>query len=305
MSNQQWNLSNAPRLDGRTVVVTGASSGLGLASTKHLARLGAHVVMACRNPAKAALARGSVHASCPTASLEVQQLDLSRLTSVRQFSERLLASGQRIDVLMNNAGVMATDRLTTEDGFDLQFGTNHLGHFALTGLLLPRLLENPDGARVVTVSSMGHRAGRMHLDDPNFERRQYQRWGAYFESKLANLLFSAELSRRLQAAGSGVLAVAAHPGSAATELGKVGTSATNAVMRRAFGAVLRGPDAGAEAQVRAATDPMLAPGAFVGPRWGIAGAPRLETPSRQARSIDDAVELWELSERLTGVTYPT
>ena len=144
----------------------------------------------------------------------------------------------------------------------------------------------------------------MNLRDPHFERRRYRRWGAYFQSKLANLLFTAELSRRLEGAKSSVTAVAAHPGSAATELGKVGTSASNAVLRKAFGAVLRGPDTGAESQVRAATDPSLAPGAFVGPRWGIAGTPRLETPSRRARNIGDAIALWEYSETATGVTFP-
>jgi len=304
MSRQRWAIDDIPRLDGRTVVVTGANSGLGLASTVHLARAGASVVMACRNPERAARAADQVRAACPSADLHLRSLDLSDLRSIRAFADGLSADHPHVDVLLNNAGVMAVDRGRTADGFETQFGTNHLGHFALTGLLLPLLADNPRGARVVNVSSMGHRAGRVNLADPHFDQRRYQRWGAYFQSKLANLLFTAELHRRLSAASSSVTALAAHPGSAATELGKVGTSPTNWVIRKAFGAVLRGPDVGAHAQVVAAAAPNVDAGVLIGPRWMLAGAPTVETPSRRARSMHDAHALWELSERLTGVVYP-
>jgi len=303
VSNIGWAPERAPRMDGRTVMITGANSGLGLASARHLSALGANIVMACRNADKAALAAESLRAGSPAVRIEVRSLDLSSLDSIRRFATGLLDTDTRVDVLMNNAGVMATDQRATEDGFDLQFGTNHLGHFALTGLLLPLLAANPDGARIVNVSSLGHRAGRMHLNDPNFEHRPYRRWGAYFESKLANLLFTAELHRRLEAAGSTVTALAAHPGTASTELGKDGTSTTNWVIRNFFGALVRGPVSGARSQVRAAVDPAARGGQFYGPALMVAGPPRLETPSRRARRADDAKTLWDLSERLTGIAY--
>jgi len=282
MAAAKWTAADIPDQTGRTVVITGANSGLGRASASMLAGAGAHVILACRNAQKATKAADELRSTHPST---------------------LVASGQRIDLLMNNAGIMAVDRGTTEDGFELQFGVNHLGHFALTGLLLPVLLANPDGARIVNVSSMGHRAGRMDLDDPNAEHRQYRRWPAYFQSKLANLLFTAELHQRLSRSNSRVLAIAAHPGTATTELGKVGSSASNWVIRRAFFAMVRGPEPGALSQVRAATDPTVRGGDYFGPRWMMAGRPQLETPSKRARSTTDAARLWELSERLTGVTY--
>lgn len=304
MSRMRWGGQELPRLDGKTVVVTGASSGLGLESARHLARSGATVVMACRNAERAGRAVSSIRSTVPTADLDVLELDLANLTSVRSFTERLSEQHPVVDVLMNNAGVMAVDSGRTVDGFETQFGTNHLGHFALTGLLLPQLMANPSGARIVNVSSMGHRAGRLDLRDPNYDARRYQRWGAYFQSKLANLLFTAELQRRLVAAGSTAWTVAAHPGSAATDLGKVGSSPTNWVIRQAFSAVVRGPDAGSLSQVIAAVAPDVRPGGLIGPRWMMAGAPSVETPSKRARDEELARELWRLSERLTGVAYP-
>lgn len=304
MSMKQWSIDDLPRLDGKTAVITGANSGLGLASTLHLARAGATVVMACRSPERAAGAADRVRSACPAADLHIRSLDLSNLGSVRAFASALTDEFAHPDILLNNAGVMAVDHGRTADGFETQFGTNHLGHFALTGLLLPALMSNPSGARIVNVSSMGHRAGRMNLDDPHFDQRRYQRWGAYFQSKLANLLFTAELHRRLAAAAAPVTALAAHPGSASTELGKVGSSASNWVLRKAFGAVMRGPETGAHAQVVAASAADVVGGTLIGPRWMIAGVPVQETPSKRARNESDARALWLLSERLTGVTYP-
>lgn len=303
MAEPKWTAADIPDQTGRTVVITGANSGLGRASASMLAGAGAHVVMACRNPDKAARAASDLRRAHPHASIEVRELDLASLASVRSFAAGLVETGLVVDVLMNNAGIMAVDRGTTADGFEMQFGVNHLGHFALTGLLLPLLGSNPGGARIVNVSSMGHRAGRMSLDDPNAEQRRYRRWPAYFQSKLANLLFTAELHSRLSAADSGVVALAAHPGTATTELGKVGSSASNWVLRRAFGAAVRGAEPGALSQVRAATDPAARGGDYFGPRWMVAGRPQLETPSRRARNADDARRLWEISERLTGVQY--
>lgn len=303
MAEPKWTAADIPDQTGRTVVITGANSGLGRASASMLAGAGAHVVMACRNPDKAARAASDLRSAHPHASIEVRELDLASLASVRSFAAGLVETGLVVDVLMNNAGIMAVDQGTTADGFEMQFGVNHLGHFALTGLLLPLLGSNPGGARIVNVSSMGHRAGRMSLDDPNAERRNYRRWPAYFQSKLANLLFTAELHGRLSSARSGVVALAAHPGTATTELGKVGSSASNWVLRRAFGAAVRGAEPGALSQVRAATDPAARGGDYFGPRWMVAGRPQLETPSRRARNADDARRLWEISERLTGVQY--
>lgn len=301
---KRWTLADAPNLVGRTAVITGANSGLGLASTTHLAALGCDIVMACRSIDKAERAAAPLRSAHPERRIEVRQLDLSSLASIRRFAGELSDSGLQVDVLMNNAGVMATDQLTTEDGFDLQFGTNHLGHFALTGLLLPLLHSNASGARVVNVSSMVHRIGRVDLADPNYRSRRYSRWGAYAQSKLANLLFTTELHRRLVASGSSVTALAAHPGTASTELGKDGTATTNWVIRNFFGVLVRGPRSGAVAQVRACVDPSASGGTFYGPALIAAGPPRVEMPSRRARRLDDAQRLWELSEQLTGVSYP-
>lgn len=284
------------------MVVTGANSGIGLGAVRSLARTGCDVVMACRNLTKAESVAASVRRESPAATITVEQLDLADLDSVRSFAERLAGSRPSIGVLMNNAGVMAVDRSTTKQGFEMQLGTNHLGHFALTGLLLP-LLANGEG-RVVNVSSLGHRLGSMKLDDPMGERRRYSRWGAYFDSKLANLLFTRELDRRLRAAGSTVECLAAHPGTASTELGKAGDSTTNKVMRAFAPVLIRDGERGASAQVRAALDRSLVGGDFVGPRWWFFGRPVVENPARRARRDHDARRLWSISEEATGVIYP-
>lgn len=285
-----WTAADLPRQDGRTVVVTGANSGLGRVTARELARVGARVILACRDTRKGEAARAGM-----PGTVEVRALDLADLASVRTFADGLDGP---VDVLINNAGVMAVPYRLTADGFEMQLGTNHLGHYALTGLLLPRVTD-----RVVTVSSVMHRTGRMDFADLMWERR-YNRWGAYGRSKLANLLFTVELQRRLAAAGSPVLAVAAHPGYAATEL----QSHTESVQDRFMGllnrVVAQSADRGALPSLFAATQDVPG-GAYIGPDGPgeMRGAPRLVSMSRAARDPADARRLWEASEALTGVTF--
>lgn len=261
------------------------------------------MVLACRNTDKAERARLDIVASTGNDAIEVRQLDLADLRSVREFADRMLRDGELIHGLMNNAGVFALDRSRTVDGFETHFGVNHLGHFALTGLLIPSMLEVPK-SRVITVTSLGHRPGRVDLDDPMYEARPYDRWGAYFQSKLANVLFTHELSRRLESGRFSTLSVAAHPGTAHTEIGKLGSSVINRMIRRFMPILLRSGVQGARSQVRAMVDPRINTGEMIGPRLVFMGAPVPETPSRRARNIADARRLWELSEDLTGVRYP-
>jgi NAD(P)-dependent dehydrogenase (short-subunit alcohol dehydrogenase family) len=304
MNDRKWAPPGPGSLAGRRIVITGANSGIGYASASLLAAAGANIVMGCRSIERAEQAAERLRRAHPASIIDLRRLDLADLGSIRAFADSLTADGRPIDVLMNNAGVMAVDRSTTVDGFETQLGTNHLGHFALAGLLLPTLATNPDGARIVTVSSMGHRPGRLDLADPFYERRRYRRWNAYFQSKLANLLFNLELQRRLEAAGSTVVAIAAHPGTAATNLGKDGNSLSNRVIRSAFPAVVRGPEPAALSQVRAAVDPTVPAGSYLGPRWTAFGPPVTARPSRRARRTADARALWEFSEQATGISYP-
>ena len=296
----RWTAASLPDLSGTVALVTGANSGLGLAITSALAGRGARVLMACRDEQKAAGAADQVRSAQPSATVEVVPLDLASLASVRALAASLLRSEVRLDLLVNNAGLMAVDEARTADGFEMQLGVNHLGHFALTGLLAPLVLATP-ASRIVTMSSMGHRLGRMDLDDPMFERRTYRRWPAYFQSKLANLLFASELQRRLSDAGVGAQALAAHPGTTHTDLGTEGSGLTNKVMAPAM-MLGQSAEAGAQPLLRAATDPRARGGEFYGPRFIIRGRAVRETPSRRARRRDDALGLWVLSEQLTGVT---
>jgi NAD(P)-dependent dehydrogenase (short-subunit alcohol dehydrogenase family) len=300
MSQTRWTTKNISDNSGRTICITGANSGLGLEAARNLVGAGAHVIMACRNVEKAEAAAQSLRSG--KGSVEVRQLDLASLASIRQFSAQLLADGIELDGLMNNAGLMALDESRTEDGFETQIGVNHLGHFALTGLLLPSLMKRPN-SRIVNVSSMGHIPGKIHLDDLMCDRRRYSRWGAYFQSKLANILFTNELERRLRETQSTTISLAAHPGTARTELGKSGSSATNLVMRRLTPVLTRTGVQGCEAQVRAMVDPNAIGRGYYGPKYQMFGAPVKVTPSRRARNMDDARRLWEISEELTGVRY--
>jgi len=288
-----FSTKDIPDMSGRSVIVTGANSGIGRAAARALAAAGARVVLAVRD-----IGKGRSAAAGMPGQTEVRALDLARLASVRDF-----AAGWQggVDVLINNAGVMAPPLGRTSDGFELQFGTNHLGHFALTNLLLERI-----GGRVVTVSSNGHRIGSIDFDDLNWERKPYRAWRAYGQSKLANLLFTAELQRRLTAAGSPVLATAAHPGYAATNLqfhsGRRSLDVLSAVGNRLFA---QDEDGGALPTLYAAVAD-VPPNSFAGPGGFMEqrGAPKLVGRSGAAKDADVARRLWEVSEELTGVRFP-
>ncbi len=293
-----------PDQTGRLAVVTGANSGLGLVTARELARKGARVVLACRSTAKGDAARRSIEDAVPSAELVVEQLDLASLDSVRSFAERIRAEHAALDLLINNAGVMATPRRQTADGFELQFGTNHLGHFALTGLLIDRL-EGREQPRVVTMSSSMHKVGRIAFDNLGGERR-YFRWRAYSQSKLANLLFALELDRRLRAAGSATKSVAVHPGYAATNLQHTGPGRLDELLMAVPNRVIaQSEEMGALPTLYAATEPGVEGGTYVGPD-GLGeqrGHPEPVKPSSAARDEQVARRLWEVSEEMTGVRF--
>ncbi|MBX3025298.1 SDR family oxidoreductase [bacterium] len=304
-----WSEADIPDLGGRTIVITGANSGLGFEAALALAGKGAQVVLACRDQAKGRAAEEQIHARHPRARTTLMALDLSSLADIRRFAAALREAQPRLDVLMNNAGVMALPYRQTADGFEMQFGTNHLGHFALTGLLLDRLLETA-GARVVTVSSGAHRMGRIRFDDPQWAQG-YRKWPAYGQSKLANLLFAYELQRRLVAAGAGAISVAAHPGYAATNLQAAGprmqgSSFGERLMDLGNALFAQSAAMGALPQLYAAVAPEARGGAYYGPSglgelWG---HPRAVTSNARSRDAAAARRLWALSEQLTGVTFP-
>jgi NAD(P)-dependent dehydrogenase (short-subunit alcohol dehydrogenase family) len=291
-SNGKWSPEKLPSLDGRTAIVTGSNSGIGLAAARELARAGMRVVMAVRNTEK-----GEAAASGLEGTVEVRELDLADLSSVREFASGFDGD---VDLLINNAGVMAVPEARTADGFEMQIGTNHLGHFALTNLLLPQVRD-----RVVTIASGAHRMGKIDLDDLNWENRRYDRWRAYGQSKLANLLSTLELQRRLGEAGSDVIAVAAHPGWSATNLqSHTGSRLQNTVMAVGNKLWAQSDEAGAWPTLYAATQD-VAGGAYVGPDGfqEMRGHPTLVSRSGRASDEQIARKLWELSERLTGVTF--
>jgi NAD(P)-dependent dehydrogenase (short-subunit alcohol dehydrogenase family) len=304
-----WTDADVPALDGRRFAVTGANVGLGFETARVLARRGAQVTLAVRDLDKGRRARASILAEAPFARVDFARLDLADLASVRAFAEAL-AQGPAIDGLVCNAGVMALPRTSTADGFEMQMGTNHLGHFALVGLAMPALLRASRG-RVVIVSSDLHRRGRVErLDDPFFERRPYRRWQAYSQSKLANLLMVLELDRRVRAAGSPIVVTGAHPGYAATELQRRGPEARGAriegwMMALSNALIAQSAAAGAWPILRAATDPDAAGGAYYGPsRLGGMRGPAIRTePSADARDAAAARRLWAWSEQVTGVRY--
>ncbi|MEV6768506.1 oxidoreductase [Nocardia sp. NPDC051030] len=305
---RRWSADDIPDLTGKTAVVTGANSGLGLRTAEALAAKGAQVLMACRNELKAAAALESVSAAATGPKPEVLPLDLADLTSVRRAADHLDVRGGAIDILVNNAGVMALPgHIRTADGFDAQFGTNHLGHYAFTGLLLPALLRAPS-PRVVTVSSVAAWGGVINWPDPNW-RVLYIRWLAYSQSKLANLLFSAELDRRARAAGTTLTSVAAHPGLSATNLydsnGEKGLTATLAALQQRLIVSLAQSDRmGALPQLYAATMPAIPGNAYLGPAFETFGYPRRTLRNPLAYSRLQARALWRLSENLTGIEYP-
>lgn len=299
--NAKWTSDDLPGQQGRLAVVTGANTGLGFETAQVLAARGASLVLAVRNIEKGKRAAERIAETAPGANVMVQPLDLTSLDSIRAAADELRAKHPRIDLLINNAGVMLTPRQTTSDGFELQFGTNHLGHFALTGLLLEQMLPVP-GSRVVTVSSIAHRVrARINFHDLQGER-SYSRVGAYGQSKLANLMFTYELQRRLSGAAT-TIAVAAHPGLADTEL----TRNSPAIAAYLYARLISQKAAmGALPVLRAATDPGVVGAQYYGPGgfFGARGYPKLAESSR--RSHDTAIQrrLWKVSEELTGVTFP-
>ena len=300
----RWTQRDIPDQSGRTAIVTGANSGIGLETARELARAGADVVLACRNMEKADAALAEIRKTSPDARVEVMPLDLGSLASVREFAARFSDARPSLDLLINNAGVMAPPRSETRDGFELQFGTNHLGHFALTAALLP-LMEGRSDARVVTVSSGAHRRGRINFDDLHGER-SYSRWGAYAQSKLANLLFTYELERRLRASTSTARAVAAHPGYAATNLQSAAAPKFDVAIMAIGNALLaQSASMGALPTLYAATYPDLPGATYVGPDgfMEMRGFPKIVEPAAAARDESHARRLWQVSEEMTAATW--
>jgi NAD(P)-dependent dehydrogenase (short-subunit alcohol dehydrogenase family) len=304
MSSTKWTAADVPDQTGRVAIITGANTGIGYEAAAVLATKGAHVVLAVRSLDKGKNAVDRITAKAPHADVTLQQLDLTSLYNIREAADTLRATYPSIDLLINNAGVMMTPKETTKDGFELQFGTNHLGHFALTGQLLDNLLP-VEGSRVVTISSSTHRIGRINFDDLQSERR-YNRLAAYGQSKLANLLFTYELARRLANKGAPTIAVAAHPGGSNTELTRNLPGLIRQPTELLWGLLAQNAEMGALPTLRAATDPDVRNAQYYGPD-GIGeqrGHPKLVQSN--AKSHDENVQrrLWTVSEELTGVTYP-
>ncbi|MGB1013096.1 MAG: oxidoreductase [Nannocystaceae bacterium] len=303
-----WNLDNLPDLTGKVAVITGANSGLGLETTRGLARTGATIVMACRTEAKAHGARDAVLADVPKAVLEFMPLDLASLASIRSFAEAFASKYDQLDLLCNNAGVMALPRSLTADGFEMQIGTNHLGHFALTGLLLDRL-KAAEGARIINVASLAHAYGKIDFDDLMGER-SYSKWLRYCQSKLANLLFTFECHRRLTAANVAITCAASHPGYSATNLQTVGARIQGSKIKEKFMAMANSLLAqsaakGALPSLYALTASDLQGGSYIGPDglFEMHGNPKVVRAKRHARDADVAARLWDVSIELTGIDF--
>jgi NAD(P)-dependent dehydrogenase (short-subunit alcohol dehydrogenase family) len=305
-----WTEKDVPDQSGRLAIVTGSNTGLGYDTARVLAARGAKVVMAVRDTAKGESAAARIRRLTPGADVTVHKLDLGSLTAVKQSAAEMAAAYPRIDLLINNAGVMYPPKSTTADGFELQFGTNHLGHFALTGILLPNLLE-VEGSRVVVVASIAHNLrAKIDFADLQWERRKYDRVAAYGQSKLANLMFAYDLQRRLaasaKATGTMTMAVAAHPGVAATELTRHLPGANLPGVNWLSGRLLNSAEMGALPTLRAATDPAARGGTYYGPDGfrELRGYPKLVDSSAQSKDVAVQERLWSVSEELTGVTYP-
>ena len=309
MAGQSWSAVDIGDLTGKIALVTGANSGIGFETARQLAIHGAHVVLACRNADKARQTVDVLEKELDRWSLEVLPLDLSDQYSVHHAAETFLSTHAHLDLLINNAGVMGTPYRQTADGFELQMATNHLGHFALTGLLYDRLVTTPR-SRVVTVSSLMHRLGQVPFDDVAGTTVR-NTWLNYGTSKLANLLFTAELSRRLAAAGESTIAVAAHPGWTRSNLAGTGAAVGHGKFRARLGGALghrfgQSPLVGALPTLYAATVPGVASGSYFGPGhlFELLGSPVPVKPNKRARNQEDAARLWEISEHLTDVHYP-
>ena len=301
-----WTTADMPDLTGKVIVVTGSNSGIGFEAAKEFARKGAQTILACRNMDKAQAALAEIQAEIPSAQVELMQLDLASQTSVRQFAGEFKASHDQLDVLVNNAGIMMVPYGTTEDDFERQLGTNHLGHFALTGLLIDWLLKTP-GSRVVSISSRGHRSASVDFDNLMYQDgKDYSPRAAYGRSKLANLLFTYELQRRLEAVDAGAIAVAAHPGISNTDLAD---DMLDNWLFKTIGslvkAMLQDAAMGALPTIRASVDPNVKGGEYYGPHGfsAIYGYPVLEQSTSASNNAADAKILWQVSEDLTGVNF--
>ncbi len=310
MATGKWTAEQMPPQAGKTALITGANSGIGYQAGLQLARQGAHVLLGCRNEAKGRGALDRLLRQAPGASAEVVNLDMASLASIRAFAAAFLGRGIALDLLINNAGVMALpERELTEDGFERQFGTNHLGHFALTGLLLPALLASP-APRVVTVASLAHRTGKIEFDNLQSERSYKGKgWEAYNASKLANILFAKELDRRARAAHSCLLSLAVHPGVSTTSIfaNGPGEMSLKAIAVKVLAPVLmQNDEAGALPTLYAATSPDAHGGEYIGPDgFGeLKGSPVVVQPRPQALDVAIGERLWAVSEELTGVKYP-
>ncbi len=292
-----WDISKIPDLSDKLILITGANSGIGFEAAKILLSKGAHVVMACRSPEKGNKALSELKAAFPQAQVELMQLDLASLDSVKAFADEFKKQYSKLDILINNAGVMAPPFGKTADGFEMQFGTNHLGHFALTGYLLP-LLEKAEAGRIVVVSSIVHRMGRINFANLNAEKR-YFRWAAYSQSKLANLIFAKELQRRLERQGSRVKAVAVHPGYSSTNLQRY--TPGGSLMNR----IAQSQQQGCLPTVCGATSEQIKGGEYIGPDgwFELKGQPEIAYVAKAARDEQVARKLWDVSEQLTGVHY--
>ena len=295
----KWDAHMMRDQSGKVAIVTGSNTGIGFHMARALASKGAMVIMACRDPEKAGVAMRRIRDEFPDSEVSTSELDLADLSSVQSFSEGFSSGAERLDILINNAGVMIPPKSRTKDGFELQFGTNHLGHFALTGLLMP-ILEKTEGSRVVTVSSIAHKPGVIDFEDLHGDRKRYNKWGFYSQSKIANLTFSLEFSRRLERSGSGVTAIASHPGYSATDLQR------HSLFWRFLNLIVAIPaKRGAEATLYAATED----DALDHPYWGPTGIIEMRgwtgkaRINAKARDEETGRRLWEVSESLTGVRF--
>ena len=299
-----WTVENIPDLTGKIIIVTGGNSGLGYESVKAFASKGAEVVLACRSAEKGEEARTEILKAFPEGKIQVMQLDLGELESVRNFAASFKNSHKKLDVLLNNAGIMMTPYFTTKDGFEGQFGTNHLGHFALTGLLMDTVLQT-EGARIVNISSGAHKNGKMDFSNLQYENgRDYSPMKAYGRSKLSNLLFTYELQRKLEAANKDTMAVAAHPGVAMTNLARhLESKFLFKILMPFFKRMAQDSAMGALPQIRASVDPEVKGGEYYGPdgRKEYKGFPVLVTSNEASHNLQDATNLWEESVKLTGV----
>jgi NAD(P)-dependent dehydrogenase (short-subunit alcohol dehydrogenase family) len=305
MAKQGWTAAAMPPQAGKTVLVTGANSGVGFQAARELARHGAQVLLGVRDVAKGEAARQRILTELPQAQVAIVPLDMASLASIRGFAGEFISSGARLDVLVNNAGVMALPkREQTADGFERQFGTNHLGHFALTGLLMPALLK-AEAPRVVTVASLAHRNGKMEWDNLQSEKR-YSPWGAYNMSKLANILFARELDRRAREAHSKLMSIAVHPGISRTNIAAPGTDFKSRMARLIGPLLFQNDEMGALPTLYAATAPEAQGGKYIGPngRGEAGGYPKVVQPRPQALDDQAGRRLWTVSEQLTGVVYP-